>query len=81
VIQVAQTAVLLIIAAVVLFFLVRWHAEISAYICPRCKNWFIISPLTDLVTPQTFTNKYLKCPKCGKRSWARVIRRHRKRLG
>lgn len=53
-------------------FLVLWHSKTTAYICKQCDTKFNITFLTDLVSPQMPPNKkYLKCPNCKKRAWAR----------
>jgi DNA-directed RNA polymerase subunit RPC12/RpoP len=56
-----------------LFTLVRWHARSTAYRCPVCGNEFEISTLTDFVSPHSFGKQYLKCPRCGNRSWMQVL--------
>jgi DNA-directed RNA polymerase subunit RPC12/RpoP len=58
-----------------LFLLVRWHAKSTAYRCPACGSEFEISVLTDFASLQLPGRKYLKCPQCGKRSWATVLMR------
>lgn len=69
-----ESILTVLLAAIILFILVRWHSRITAYICPRCHNKFTITPFIDFISPQGFTSKYLKCPNCGKRVWAKVIR-------
>ncbi|MCG8485569.1 MAG: MerR family transcriptional regulator [Clostridia bacterium] len=60
------------ITITVLGFLVLWHSKTTAYICKQCDTKFNITFLTDLVSPQVPPNKkYLKCPNCKKRVWAR----------
>jgi len=61
------------IPMVLLLLLVYWHARDTAYRCPRCRNEFEISMLRDLVSPHMLTTKYLRCPGCGKRSWAKAL--------
>ena len=56
-----------------LFLLVRWHAKNTAYRCRVCGHEFEISTGTDLMSPHVPEKKYLKCPQCGKRSWATVL--------
>ena len=64
---------LAVFAAGGLFLLVRWHAHRTAYRCPACDYEFEISVLTDLKSPQIPDKKYLKCPQCGQRKWAKVL--------
>ncbi|MFH1032401.1 MAG: hypothetical protein V1767_07580 [Chloroflexota bacterium] len=54
---------------------VRWHARNFAYQCPNCENEFEISTGTDFVTPNGFTRKYLKCPKCNQRAWMKTLKK------
>lgn len=72
---------LVILIAVVLFttlLLVNWHTQNFAYKCEICGHEFRISFLLDLLSPHGLNSrggwKYLKCPKCYKRSKATVIR-------
>ncbi len=60
------------LTAILLFFIVRWHAANYGYHCPKCHHEFRISAITDLLSPHTFTKKWLRCPKCGLRSWCRA---------
>ncbi len=64
---------ILTIAVVGLMITVIWHARISAYICKDCGHEFSLSPLEDFVSPQGLSTKYVKCPKCKKRTWADII--------
>ncbi len=60
-----------------LFLLVRWHAGYTAYRCMHCQYEFEITVAADLVSPhgpgRGRTWKYLKCPRCGRRSRATVL--------
>lgn len=63
----------IVIVAVALFMLVRWHAATTAYRCAACGHEFTISTTTDLISPHMVATKYLKCPECNRRSWAQVL--------
>ncbi len=67
----------IVILAVGLVLLVRWHARYTGYRCARCSHEFEISTLTDVVSPQGTgpggSWKYLRCPRCDRRSRARVL--------
>jgi DNA-directed RNA polymerase subunit RPC12/RpoP len=54
-----------------LFILVSWHARATAYQCPKCTGEFQIPRLTDFVSRHVLGRKYLRCPACGERVWAR----------
>jgi DNA-directed RNA polymerase subunit RPC12/RpoP len=61
------------LAAEALFLLVRWHARTTAYRCAKCAGEFGIEPLTDFISPHFFDRKYLRCPECGEKTWAKEI--------
>ena len=69
---------LLIIVGGGLFYLVRWHSKNTAYHCPNCHNEFEISGWEDFISPHAIDKKYLKCPYCGKRKWAKVLMKGKK---
>lgn len=56
-----------------MYFLVRWHARSTAYRCPSCGHEFEISAWTDFITPHVPGRKYVGCPSCGKKGWAKVL--------
>jgi DNA-directed RNA polymerase subunit RPC12/RpoP len=62
--------IIIVIAVGILFLLVRWHARNFAYRCPECGQEFEISTFTDFISPHGGGKKYLRCPRCQKRSWA-----------
>jgi len=64
----------LIVIAGSLALLVAWHAKNFAYLCPGCGEVFEISALDDFLGPNGVNKKYLRCPKCGKRAWADILR-------
>jgi DNA-directed RNA polymerase subunit RPC12/RpoP len=61
-----------LVGAMCLFILVRWHASVTAYRCPSCAHEFVISPLTDFLSPHLLSVKYLRCPSCRVRGWATI---------
>jgi DNA-directed RNA polymerase subunit RPC12/RpoP len=64
----------LVFAAVAL--LVRWNARHSGYRCRLCGHEFEISAFTELVSPHGTGSggwTYLRCPRCDRRSRARVL--------
>jgi DNA-directed RNA polymerase subunit RPC12/RpoP len=56
-----------------LVVLIRWHADVTAYRCGACGHEFEITALVDFISPHMVSTKYLKCPSCGRRSWATVL--------
>ncbi|SNS40187.1 hypothetical protein SAMN05446037_100993 [Anaerovirgula multivorans] len=63
------------IAIAALFLGVKWHANVSAYICCKCNHKFTISTFTDFISPHKINSKYLTCPDCGTKGWMKVIRK------
>ena len=63
-----------LIVTACLAFIVTWHAKNFAYHCPRCGNIFEISIKEYLLAPNGMDKKYIKCPKCEKRSWAEILK-------
>jgi DNA-directed RNA polymerase subunit RPC12/RpoP len=66
---------LLVFVAGTLFLLVRWHARATAYRCSACGEEFTISAFVDFFSPHIPDKKLLKCPKCGKRGWSKILMR------
>jgi len=58
-----------------LLLFVRWHVKNFAYRCSKCGHEFEISIFAYFITPHGPGWKYLKCPKCHKRSKATMIKR------
>lgn len=67
----------LALASAGMAWLVRWHARSFAYQCPACGEPFEISAWADFFGVNKLTRrgpmKYLRCPACGERRWARVL--------
>lgn len=66
---------IMFIAVVGLILLAIWHSRTSEYICKNCNNKFELSALQDFTGLPGVTTKYVKCPKCSKRTWAKVIKK------
>ncbi len=70
--------ILIVVVLFTIILLVNWHKQNFAYKCEICGHEFRISFLSDLLSPHGLNLrggwKYLKCPKCYKRSKAIVIR-------
>jgi MerR family transcriptional regulator, thiopeptide resistance regulator len=61
----------LMLTAVAVFILVRYHSRHTTYTCPECHENFPVSTWTDLISPHKSDEKYLRCPHCHKRNWCR----------
>lgn len=64
-------------AVVVLAALVVWHSRAFGYRCDNCGAEFSATPVQDFLAPHFGEKKYLRCPGCGRKEWARVIARER----
>ncbi len=64
-------------AVVVLVVLVIWHSRAFGYRCESCGTQFSATPLQDFLAPHYAGKKYLRCPGCGQKEWAKVIARGR----
>jgi DNA-directed RNA polymerase subunit RPC12/RpoP len=60
----------LLVAVAGLYGLVSWHSGHYAYTCKSCGQKFTIGFWQDFLAPHTTRAQYLKCPHCGKRTWA-----------
>ena len=61
---------MLVIAAILLFGLIYYHASVNAYLCPNCHKKFSIGFFQDMLTLNGGKNgKYLRCPYCKHRAW------------
>jgi len=58
-----------------LLLLVGWVNRHFGYRCRSCGHDFEISLFVNLVSPHGMGWKYLKCPDCGRRTRAKVLRK------
>ncbi len=57
----------------VAFYSLKLEVDAGYYECKNCHNKYIPNYLTALVAPHVHTTRYMKCPKCGKRTWSKKI--------
>ncbi len=66
---------LIVIALVVIFggIAVACVLEMTAgaFECQNCKEYFVPTKVAYIMGVHTITRRYLKCPHCGKRTWAK----------
>ena len=55
------------------FYALRLEVSVGAYKCKNCGNEIVPSYREALNSPHMGTTRYLKCPKCNKRSWCKKI--------
>jgi transcriptional regulator with XRE-family HTH domain/DNA-directed RNA polymerase subunit RPC12/RpoP len=64
------STILFLIAA---FVALKFELDAGYYECKNCHHKFIPSYKTVLWVPHMSTTRYLKCPKCNKRSWSKKV--------
>lgn len=57
----------------VCFYAFKIEIDIGYYQCHKCNNKFKPTYLEALIAPHVHTTRYLKCPKCGKRTMAKKV--------
>ena len=65
----ASTVVFLIAC----FIALKFEVEAGYHECKNCKHRFVPTYKQVLIAPHMATTRYLKCPKCNKRSWAKKV--------
>jgi uncharacterized Zn-finger protein len=73
--NVGPIALLLLIPGV--WLLMRWMARAWAYRCPLCGELFQLTALVQVTAINMGDERNVKCPKCGKRNWVKVLRKTR----
>ena len=61
------------IMVAVAFYGLKLEVDAGYYECKNCHNRFTIKYFSAMIAPHINTTRYLKCPKCGKRSWAKKV--------
>jgi DNA-directed RNA polymerase subunit RPC12/RpoP len=67
--------VIVVVLALAINFLVQQNLTSRyEYQCDRCASTFSLTPLAAAIVPHRLGGaKYVKCPDCGKRSWATPV--------
>ena len=55
------------------FYALKLEVSVGAYKCKNCGHEIVPTYKQALNAPHMGTTRYLKCPKCGKRSWCKKI--------
>lgn len=68
----------IVIASTVLFLIagfiaLKFEVEAGYHECKNCKHRFVPTYMQTLIAPHLSTTRYLKCPKCNKRTWAKKV--------
>ena len=62
-----------IVALCVAFYSLKLELDAGYYECRKCHHRHIPSYKNVLWAPHMSTTRYLKCPKCGKKSWSKKV--------
>lgn len=65
----ASTAITVVIA----FYALKLEVEAGYYECKKCHHRFVPTYFEALMSMHMSTTRYLKCPECHKRSWAKKV--------
>ena len=55
------------------FYALKLEVSVGAYKCKNCGNEFVPTYAQALNAMHIGTTRYLKCPKCNKRSWCKKV--------
>ena len=62
-----------VIAVILAFYALKLELDAGYYECKKCHHRFIPTYIEALMAMHMSTTRYLKCPKCHKRSWAKKV--------
>ena len=61
------------ILVIISLYAVRVEANTGYYECKKCHNKYIASYSSAILAPHINTTRFLKCPNCNKRTWAKKV--------
>ena len=67
---ISVSTIVFVIAA---FIALKLEVEAGYYECRKCHHRFVPKYIEVLMVPHVHTTRYLKCPKCNKKSWAKKV--------
>ena len=67
---ICTSTVLFVVAG---FIALKFEVDAGYYECKKCRNRFIPTFMQAVIAPHMSTTRYLKCPECHKRSWAKKV--------
>ncbi|MBR1376451.1 MAG: helix-turn-helix domain-containing protein [Bacilli bacterium] len=62
-----------VFALLVCFYALKLEVDAGYYECKKCHHRFTTTYLKALIAPHMSTTRYLKCPKCNKRTWSKKV--------
>lgn len=66
-------AVSTVVLVAVCFYGLKLEVDAGYYECKNCHHRFTTTYFKVLMAPHMSTTRYLKCPKCNKRSWSKKV--------
>ena len=55
------------------FIALKFEVDAGYYECKKCHHKFVPTYMEAIMSMHMSTTRFLKCPKCGKRSWAKKV--------
>ena len=55
------------------FYAVKIEADAGYYECSKCKARYIVPYSTLIRAPHLSTTRYMRCPECSEKSWAKKV--------
>lgn len=68
------TLIIIAIAVVIIFAIYNRISKNYYFVCPHCGNKFKASTKKLMLTPHVMDEINLKCPKCGKKNYMKMIK-------
>ena len=62
-----------VLFVIVGFIALKFEIDAGYYECKKCNHRFVPSFKQVLCAPHMSTTRYIKCPKCNKKSWAKKV--------
>lgn len=56
-----------------MFLIFKYEVDAGYHSCNHCNHKFVPTYIQAILVPHIGYTRYLKCPKCGKRSWAKKV--------
>ena len=72
-----EIRIIVIVAIIVIaFFMQKWRVSNFEYKCGKCGAKFDLPAIKAVFSPHVFGSKLVRCPECGKMTWAEYSRRN-----
>ena len=71
--QIVAVCGIVIVFLIPCFYALKLEVSVGAYKCKNCGNEIVPTYMQALNAMHRGTTRYLKCPKCGKRTWCKKV--------